>query len=859
MQLHSYRNFRIIDFTLSLSRFFFLCLTILLITNSVSLAQKGFYWKEIQENQIPVTGERWIIPNEYKTLQLDVEQIKDLFLTAPLEASVPVQQSTTTILLPYPDGTLVEFLFVESPIMEPELAAKYPEMKTFLGQGITDPSATSRFDFTIHGFHAIIHSESGTIYIDPYSRGTNEFYISYFKRSFSVNDSRDTGEGCFVIEDPYLTEELHKMIEQGLAKSSGTQLRTYRTAIATTGEYTIFHGGTVQTGLAAVVTALNRVNGIYEKEVAVRMILVANNDLIIYTNPNTDPYTNNNGSTMLGQNQTNLDNVIGNANYDIGHVFSTGGGGVAGLGVVCRTSFKARGVTGLPQPIGDPFYVDYVAHEMGHQFAANHTFNTSFSSCSPQRNASTAYEPGSASTIMGYAGICGSHNIQNFSDDYFHGISFDEIVAFTTSSFGNQCPVTTPTGNSVPVVTVPTGGFTIPKGTPFTLTGSATDADNDVLSYNWEQFDLGPAGHPNSPSGNAPIFRSFLATSEPTRTFPRWTNIINNTQTIGEILPTYGRTLTFRLTARDNRSGGGGVGKASLSFSVTNDAGPFAVTSPNTNVTWVGNTNQTVTWNVAGTNNAPVNTANVSILLSTNGGQTFAVTIAESVPNNGSASINVPNLPTTQARIMVKGVNNIYFDISNVNFTIEEDPIPVELAFFSALPFENGVLLEWETVTEKNNAGFSIERKSENDFTEIAYLHGKGTTTEISKYSYIDNSVTSGKYTYRLKQIDFDGTFEYFTTTEVDLGVPAEFALYQNHPNPFNPSTVIAYQLPVRGHVTLKIYDILGKEAAILVNEMKEPGIYEVDWNASQFTSGVYFYHLQVGEYTAIKKLLLMK
>ena len=273
------------------------------------------------------------------------------------------------------------------------------------------------------------------------------------------------------------------------AARAGTELRTYRLANAATGEYTAFHGGTVPLGQAAIVTAVNRVTGIYEVELAVRMILVANNSSLVYTNSGTDPYTNSDASALLSENQGNIDAIIGDANYDVGHVFSTGGGGLAGLGVVGISGQKARGETGSGSPVNDSFYVDYVAHELGHQFGGNHTFNQP----DGNRNAGTAMEPGSGSTIQAYAGLFGPDDLQPNSDPYFHSISFDEMFGYVSTGAGNAAAVITATGNNVPTVNAG-NDYTIPAGTPFALSAYGDDADvGDVLTYNWEQRDLGPA------------------------------------------------------------------------------------------------------------------------------------------------------------------------------------------------------------------------------------------------------------------------------------------------------------------------------------------------------------------------------
>jgi hypothetical protein len=620
-------------------------------------------WADVSPTGIMPTGDRLIVPQSYRTLSLDLSGMKQFLASVPLEGTGASNRSE--ISLPLPDGGFGRFSIVESSIMAPELQSQYPEIRTYAGYGIDDRTATIRFDVTPHGFHAMVLSNNGTIFIDPYQRGDTDHYQTYYRRDYVSDKSLG---GCTVLDEDNMSAEIARLAGN-TALRSGTQLRTYRTAVAADGEYTTYYGGTVPQALAGIVTSMNRVDGVYERELSIRMVLIANENLIIYTNPNTDPYTNSDGATMLNQNQSTLDSVIGSANYDIGHVFSTGGGGIAGLGVVCRTGQKAKGVTGSPAPIGDAYDIDYVAHEMGHQYGANHCFNGSAGSCSGgNRNASTAYEPGSGSTIMCYAGICGNQNLQIHSDDYFHWVSIQEIVTYTTSGAGSTCPVTTATGVIEPTPSTPSGGFSIPINTPFSLTASATTTG--AATYCWEESDLGPAGHPNSPTSNAPVFRSFDPVSSPTRVFPKWSNILANTQTIGEILPSYARSLTFRVTVRDTQAGGVGVRNAGISFLV-GSAGPFLVTSPNTAVVWQGGTNQTVTWNVAGTDAAPINCQTVNILLSTDGGSTWPTVLASGTPNDGSQQVFLPATPTYVARIMVQAADNIFFDISNSNFQIE--------------------------------------------------------------------------------------------------------------------------------------------------------------------------------------------
>jgi len=629
-------------------------------------------WQSIDERSLEQTARRLIIPMAYRTVRLDQGALAQALAAAPMEFTRDATENPAIIYLPMPDGTQARFRFEESPIMEPGLAAKYPGLKTYRAQGVDDPTATSRFDWLPTGFHAIILAPSGTVLIDPYAADNTTDYITYWKKDAA--NARQGFECDFV--DPALPQLPTGDVPLPLV-TSGTTLRTYRLALAATGEYTVAAGGgTVAGALAAQILIMNRVNGVYERDLAIHMNLVANNDLIIYTDGLTDPYTNSSGSTMLGQNQTTINAVIGSANYDIGHVFSTGGGGVASLGVPCGTS-KARGVTGLPNPVGDPFAIDYVAHEMGHQWGANHTFNGASGNCAGgNRSASSAYEPGSGITIMAYAGICGGQNLAANSIDTFHVKSLEAIVAYSQTGGGNACAVATATGNTVPAVSGP-GNFTIPKGTPFSLTASATDPNGDAITYDWEEYNLGAStiAVPNTDSDGVarPIFRPYLPTAGGTRTFPSLQFILNNANVppattggflTGELLPAISRVMTFQAVVRDNRANGGGINTATSVVTIDGAAIPFAVTAPNTGISVPALTNLNVTWNASG------NAANVKISLSTDGGNSFPTVLAASTPNDGAQTVLIPSMPTTAARMKVEALGNIYFDISDTNFSI---------------------------------------------------------------------------------------------------------------------------------------------------------------------------------------------
>jgi Metallo-peptidase family M12B Reprolysin-like len=630
----------------------------------------GRFWSDVEPDGAAL-GPRAIMPRRYRALALDVAGLRQALRAVPLESA---KGATPVLRLPLPGGTDARFAVVESPILEEPLRSRFPEIRTYRGQGLDDPSATLRFDLTPRGFHALILSRAGTVLIDPWRPGDTAHYVTYFKRDVTDREpfrclADEAGGRSAAAPDTLPT---------------GDTLRTYRLALAADGEYTSFvclpDPPGVACALADMTTGINRVTGVYERDLAVRLTMIANEPSIIYLDPDTDPYTNGVPASMREENQANLDAVIGNPNYDIGHVFGTGGGGIAVIGGVCISAQKGRAATGIGNPVGDPFYIDYVSHEMGHHFGANHSFNGSTDFCGPNRHASTAWEPGSGSTIMSYSGLCSDENVQNDSDDYFHAGSLLEMSSFI-QGIGSLCSANTPTGNALPTVSAGPD-IVIPSATPFTLTATGSDADGDALTFAWEEMDLGAAGPPNTDNGNRPIFRTYLPDPSPARTLPQLQYILSFDNTppefpVSESLPTTTRTMQFRATVRDNRAGGGGVASDLMLANVTSAAGPFKVTQPDTQVTWQEGTTQTVTWNVANTNAAPVSCATVNVLLSLDGGQSFGTALASGTPNDGAEDITVPSTPTNLARVRVECATGPFFDVSNVDFAIS--PVPVEL------------------------------------------------------------------------------------------------------------------------------------------------------------------------------------
>ncbi len=652
------------------------------------------FFKPIAEEAIllPEQAERKLIPLRYQTYELDYEALKAHLQSAPPEFSPAARQRRCLLSLPLPDGAMEVFSVWETFQLEPALAEAMPFARTFAGEALRQPGMTVRLCYTLRGLNALIFwPDLSMSAVEVYAWGQDRYYMAYYAKDLPEEARVSGGQHPMVLKSalgaPQGQPCVPRVQERGSTLSDPVQLKQYRLIISTTGEFSQDHGGTRELAFSALVEHVNRINAPYERDFALRFVLVQATLATIFLNPATDPFTAADNGGLAAQNQQALAIAgVPPAAYDVGHVFARGGGGVGGLGVVCQNS-KWLGCTSGSGSYG--LFFTYVAcQELGHQLGGNHTWNRCGGFAEDQRAPLTAYEPGSGSTIMSYVGGCGPDNVQGFPDLYFHGGSIKEMRQYIDFTGGAQCGTLTPTGNQHPVVSLPySNGFFIPIGTPFELTGTATDPDGDPLTYCWEQVDIGPETPLGTQLGNSPIFRTRPAVSAPNRYFPQLSTILSGTPDPRELLPEYTRNLTFLLTVRD---GLGGVGSAEVSFKAWGDAGPFTVQYPNTAADrWNIGEYAEVRWDVANTNQEPVNCSRVNIRLSTDGGLTYPIMLAERVSNDGSHYVLVPNIPTSQARVRVDGADNVFFNISRQNFIIQQ---PTQPSLTMSLDNDSGTL-----------------------------------------------------------------------------------------------------------------------------------------------------------------------
>jgi hypothetical protein len=777
---------------------------LLLVFAAVFISVKGFSqadnsWSPNTNAASSIVADKAVarqsFPASYKLFNLNAAPFRNaLFSVNPAN-----DRQTAIITLPNADGNLEQFEVVEASNFEPDLQAKFPEIRAFSGKGITDRQAMLKLSISPQGIQTMVfRTGAENEFMEPFS-SDHTVYAVY-------RSHRDKGnlQWTCSTEEKQMADGLDaKVFGLNAAGSSTGQLKTLRLAQSCNGEYANFFGATSSSQVGLVLAAFNatltRCNGVYEKDLAVHLNLIASTTSVIFYNPSTDPYTTLSSWNL--QLQKTLTSTIGNANYDIGHMFgASGGGGNAGcIGCVCvnppnnNSLAKGSGITSPADgiPMGDNFDIDYVVHEMGHQLGANHTFSMSLEGTGQNK------EVGSGITIMGYAGIT-SQDVAPHSLDIFHETSIAQIQANLATK---TCPVSTNiTANNVAPVIGAVSNYTIPISTPFALTASATDANGDALTYCWEQNDnsttsgSGSVASPTKATG--PNWLSFSPTASGTRTFPKLSTILSGLNVTPplpggdaganiEALSSVSRTLNFRVTVRDNHPYSSvaplAIGQTAFTdvvVTVTNTSGPFQVTSPNTNITWNAGSTATVTWSVNGTTGSPVNCSAVNILLSTDGGQTFPTVLAASTANDGTELINVPSTPGTANRIKVEAVGNIFFDISNTNFTIGAPPTCSAVTGLNASAItQTSATLGWAAASGADS--YDVDYKASSSPTWVS-----AATATNSTSVGLTGLTANTTYDYRVRVNCAAGSGNYtqaqFTTDAVAVTCPGPYDISTN-------------------------------------------------------------------------------
>ena len=657
---------------------------------------QSFYWEKIKI--IPSEKNSFLKnfnENKYQVFSLDLDKLKAQLDGVPSRNNIS-SSSMAEIYFPDNNGGMERFQVSETSTLAPEIALKYPNIKTYIGFSLDNPGSRIRFSITPQGLKTMsTYPDKPTLFTVPLNKGNVSQYITY-DRNVRI-DSKEDFE-C-------LTENEYVPIKEitSFNRDANDQiLRTLRIAISTTGEYTNFwddgdntNGDAQEDALAAVVSTLNRTNEVFEVDMAVTFQLVSGTE-IIYPTASTDPYSS---SSPNGQLQSTLTSEVGESNYDIGHLFDYGSnnGNAGCIGCVCVDGQKGSGFSSHQftdndgGPYMDDFFdIDYVPHEIGHQMGGNHTFSMS------SEGTGVNYEPGSGTTIMGYAGITGADDVQDHSDPYFHYGTINQVL---NNLENKTCWTSTVITNNPPVANAGSD-YTIPQGTAFKLVGSATDLDErDVLTYSWEQVDDGITTRstfgPTKTSGA--VWRSRPPSTNPTRYMPVKSRVLSGELTetnpgvtvdniSWETVSTVARSLDFALTVRD-RSETNGTGQFPqsdfdfMTVTVDGNSGPFAVISQTANETWNVGESQTVTWDVAGTASGIVNTPTVNIYLSTDGGLTFPFLAANNVANDGSHTFSVPptNGDSNQLRIMVEGNDNIFYAVNSTNLSLQQSEFVITI------------------------------------------------------------------------------------------------------------------------------------------------------------------------------------
>ena len=706
-------------------------------------------WKPATLKEAPVRSEV-----EYKSFySLDLNNLR-LKLKDAREAGTNAKP--VLIDLPTADGKMEQFAVYSFPVVDKALAEKY-QLGSFAGVSTSDPTKYLRFSLAPNDFQSMIIQAGEYEFIEPVGASKAVYGI--------YNKTKKTGSNPFVcsteesLAEKKEVERLYNSVNSfahnpaDFSRSSDKKYRTLRLAVSVTGEYTQFHGGTVAGALTAINATLTRCNGVFEKDFALHLNL-QNFPNVIYTDPNTDPYSPaaqmNNWNSQL---QQTLTANVGEANYDIGHLFgASGGGGNAGcIGCICVNGSKGSGYTSPANgiPMGDTFDIDYVAHELGHQLGANHTFSHGLEGTGVNQ------EPGSGSTIMGYAGITGANtDVQMNSDAYFHIASIKQVQ---TNLNNKTCDVEVNVTNNPPTI-APLPTYNIPKGTAFVLTGVATDPENDPMTYNWEEVDNASVTINRNNLGSTTTgasFRSVKPSTDPVRYFPKFSSVmagvLDNANLQWESVSKVARNSKFAFVVRDNNpvATQQQTQFAEQTIIVGND-GPFKVTS-----TQVFNNVATspITWDVVNTNNAPYNVSEVKIDYTLDNGVTWT-TLAANTPNDGSEDFDFSAFPgNTNMKVRVSAIGNVFYAVGPV--TVKGDincnmAAPTNVVVTNITPYTADVT--WDAILGIASYRVSYRKSGATTWTSIVV------TTNSATLSSLD---PSSNYDVRVAVIcdNADGTF----------------------------------------------------------------------------------------------------